>query len=339
MWAGKRPSWGSFSRTGGMQDLARLDEVGIGTDLDPIRHVPPGPRDRDLIVGSWSADASGGDHPEAVSWADNDGFVRGGWLPIVISCGRWCRTARRTRYRLGGAGPAGCRNGRLRAPGSRGGPGGRGQRTWQRRARSPGWAGRRRNGRRQRGSWSDEDPNAQGAGDGATQDGWHGGAGEASSDHASRAGQCSGEHGEECQAEPNADYPQRRRGQGAHYCVGARPFYPRSGVAQTGGNGAPVRIQHADRDDVRENHNAHPCRKLHLRSITLRLLMFAFIQMGSHAVKADHGSWGRARFGDTGENADRSVRSVSWGDERGRLRLSEADSAMGTNRRSRPSGA
>ena len=42
-----------------MQDLARLDEVGIRTDLDPIRHVPPGPRDRDVIVGSWSADASG----------------------------------------------------------------------------------------------------------------------------------------------------------------------------------------------------------------------------------------------------------------------------------------
>jgi hypothetical protein len=80
-----------------MQDLARLDEVGIRTDLDPIRHVPPGPRDRDLIVGSWSADASGRDHPEAVSWADNDGFVRDGWLPIVIPGGRWCRTARRTR--------------------------------------------------------------------------------------------------------------------------------------------------------------------------------------------------------------------------------------------------
>ena len=323
-----------------MQDLARLDEVGIRTDLDPIRHVPPGPRDRDVIVGSWSADACGRDHPEAVSRADNDGFVRDGWLPIVIPCGRWCRTARRTRYRLGRAGPAGCRNGRLRAPGSRGGPRGRGQRTRQRRARSPGWAGRRRNGRRQRGSWSDEDPNAQGAGDGATQDGWHGGAGEASSDHSSRAGQCSGEHGEECQAEPNADYPQRRRGQGAHYCVGARPFYPRSGVAQTGGNGAPVRIQHADRDDVRENHDAHPCRKPHLCPITLRLLMFAFIQMGSHAVKADQRLLGtRLDSGVPAKTRSRSVRSVSWGDERGRLRLSEADSAMGTNRRSRPSGA
>jgi hypothetical protein len=68
--------------------------------------------------------------------------------------------------------------------------------------------------------------------------------------------------------------------------------------------------------------------------------MFAFIQMERHAVKTDQRLLGtRLDSGLPAKTRSGQYGAFSWGDERGCLRLSEADLALRTSRRSRPSGA